>query len=198
MASRRSRVHDLDAVTETITAAFVTDPVWGVALAREDGRTDHHSGFWRLFVAGSHRVGGVWLTDGADAVSVWLPPGASELSDAQAAQLDDYIEATLGPVGASQMRELMGRFDANHPRARPHAYLSLLATHPRARGRGLGQALLADDLARLDRAAIPAYLESTNPGNDHRYRRLGFEVVGGFVTVRDSAPVTTMWRPPAW
>ena len=92
------------------------------------------------------------------------------------------------------MTELYERFEATHPRVEPHAYLSLLATHPEHRGRGIGQALLADHLADWDRLGVPAYLESTNPANDHRYERLGFRRVGGFTAVRDDAPITTMWR----
>jgi GNAT superfamily N-acetyltransferase len=76
-----------------------------------------------------------------------------------------------------------------------HAYLSLLATHPERRGRGIGQALLAEDLAHWDAHGAPTYLESTNPANDHRYARLGFQPDGGFRAVRDDAWVSAMWRP---
>jgi GNAT superfamily N-acetyltransferase len=93
------------------------------------------------------------------------------------------------------MRELWERFESNHPRHEPHAYLSLLATHPDHRGKGSGQRLLADDLARFDADGAPAYLESTNPGNDHRYERAGFRRIGGFEAVIDGAPIATMWRP---
>jgi threonine dehydratase len=92
--------------------------------------------------------------------------------------------------------ELWERFAANHPHDEPHAYLSLLATHPDHRGQGIGQRLLAEDLARWDAARLPAYLESTNPGNDHRYERAGFRRIGGFRAVLDDAPISTMWRPP--
>jgi hypothetical protein len=40
----------------------------------------------------------------------------------------------------------------------------------------------------------PGYLESTNPGNDHRYMRAGFRPIGGFRAVRDDAPISAMWR----
>jgi GNAT superfamily N-acetyltransferase len=95
------------------------------------------------------------------------------------------------------MAELYERFEANHPTSPEHAYLSLLATHPDHRGHGFGQQLLAANLAAWDRLAVPAYLESTNPANDHRYERAGFRRAGGFRAVRDDAPITTMWRDPA-
>ncbi len=41
---------------------------------------------------------------------------------------------------ADNFRELGRRFDAAHPRAEPHYYLSLLGTHPDHRGKGLRDA----------------------------------------------------------
>ena len=40
--------------------------------------------------------------------------------------------------------------------------------------------LLAANLAEIDRLRMPAYLESSNRANDHRYERLGFELLGEF------------------
>ena len=89
---------------------------------------------------------------------------------------------------------LFERFEASRAPLADHYYLSLLATHPDHRGRGIGQALLAANLASWDDADVPAYLESTNPANDHRYARAGFRPIGRFETVRDRAWVTAMWR----
>ena len=194
MTARQALTGDVDRVTETITLAFLADPVWSVALARPDGQVDHQRPYWRVFVQAAQEQGEVWLLDGAAAVSVWIPPGGQELPDEAAARIHAFNVEHLGAAGARSMSELYDRFEANHPHDAPHAYLSLLATHPDRRGRGIGQALLAADLARWDRAGVPAYLESTNPGNDHRYERVGFRRVGGFDAVRDDAAITTMWR----
>ncbi|HSL34097.1 MAG TPA: GNAT family N-acetyltransferase [Candidatus Limnocylindrales bacterium] len=192
--SRRAGRADLDRATETVTFAFQHDPVWSVALARPDGRVDHHAAYWRLFVDAAASQGGVWMMGDAAAVSVWVPPGGVELGPDGVAALERFNLEWLGSDGARQMAELYERFDANHPASEPHAYLSLLATHPDHRGRGIGQGLLAEDLARWDAAGTPTYLESTNPANDHRYERAGFRRVGGFTAVRDGAPISTMWR----
>jgi GNAT superfamily N-acetyltransferase len=197
MEIRMARTADVDRVTATVAAAFATDPVWELALRRGDGRTVHHRAYWRLFVADAVALGAVHLADDGSAVAVWIPPGAPELTPETAVALEVFNEETLGPRGAAEMADLYERFEANHPTAPEHAYLSLLATHPEHRGRGIGQRLLAADLAGWDRIGVPAYLESTNPANDHRYRRAGFRPVGGFRSVRDDAPITTMWRDPA-
>ena len=178
-----------------MTLAFAGDPVWSVALARPDGRVDHQVAYWRRFVAEAFEQDGLWLIGDGAAVSVWVPPGGHELSDAGIEQLLRFNADWLGEDSAREMSALYDRFDSNHPAGEAHAYLSLLATHPDHRGKGIGQALLAEDLARWDVRGVPSYLESTNPANDHRYERAGFRRVGGFTAVRDDAPITTMWRP---
>lgn len=193
--SRAAATADVERVTECISLAFATDPVWAVALGRPDGRTDHHRPYWRLFVEGALRYRTVFVTDGGEAVSVWLPPDGTELTDRLSSALDRLIDESLSPEGAVAMRQLYERFETSRAARPTHAYLSLLATHPAHRGRGIGQALLANDLRRWDAQAIPAYLESTNPGNNHRYERTGFRAIGGFAAVRDGAWVTAMWRP---
>jgi GNAT superfamily N-acetyltransferase len=195
MASRAATVDDLGLVTETLTLAFLHDPVWGVALARSDGSTDHHAAYWKLHVEGALRYSTVFMTDDASAVSVWIPPDGTDLSKAGENALEQLVKATLEPAEVGAISELWERFAANHPRDEPHAYLSLLATHPDHRGQGIGQRLLAEDLVRWDAARLPAFLESTNPGNNHRYERAGFRRIGGFQAVLDGSPISTMWRP---
>jgi GNAT superfamily N-acetyltransferase len=185
---------DVELVTETIALAFANDPVWGVALRRKDGSTAHHRPFWRLYVEGSLRCSGAYMIGDGAAVSVWVPPGCTELSTDQEAELAELIESSLDPDAAGAMVALWERFSANHPHDEPHAYLSLLATHPDHRGQGIGQQLLALDLARYDMHRTPTYLESTNPANDHRYERAGFRRIGGFLSVIDGAPISMMWR----
>jgi GNAT superfamily N-acetyltransferase len=182
-------------VTDTITLSFAGDPVWGPALAPPDGGTDHLGAYWHRFVASSQEQGGLWLLDDGAAVAVWIPPGGQELDDPGLVTLDAFNLATLGPDRASELHELYDRFEANHPTGEPHAYLSLLATHPDHRGRGVGQRLLAEILRNWDALGVPSYLESTNPANDHRYERAGFRRIGGFTAVRDDALISTMWRP---
>ena len=201
MNSRTARSDDVDAVTTTIALAFRDDPVWGPALVSADGGTGHLLPFWRFFVEGAVGHGTVSLVDGPDGeaatVAVWLPPGADELTPEQERDLDALLVATLSPERYAAYEQLYSLFDDAHPEEPTHMYLSLLATHPDHRGQGIGQRLLAEDLARFDADGLPAYLESTNPANDHRYARAGFRPVGRFRSVIDGAPVTTMWRDPA-
>jgi GNAT superfamily N-acetyltransferase len=187
---------DVAAVTETLTLAFHDDPVWGPALARSDGDETHLRPIWRLYVEGSRRFDNAYLTDGAAAVSIWTPPGETELSDAQEHRLTELVTESVEPARLDALMELFDRFEQAHPRDEPHAYLGLLATHPDHRGHGIAQQLLAENLKELDARGIPSYLESTNPANDHRYERAGFHRIGTFTAVLDDAVVSQMWRNP--
>jgi GNAT superfamily N-acetyltransferase len=195
MDVRPAAKEDLAAATQTITLAFRHDPVWGVALGAVDGSEDHLHPFWRLYVEGARRYDAVFASPDAGTVSVWIPPGGTELSAEQDVAIRELVEQALGSAQATAMFELWDRFDEHHPHHEPHAYLSLLATRPSLAGHGYGQTHLAAVLARWDVAGIPTYLESSNPRNNHRYERQGYAKVGQFETILDRAIVTTMWRP---
>jgi GNAT superfamily N-acetyltransferase len=194
LAARRATASDIDLVTSIITLAFAHDPLWAHALARLDGETAHHAEFWRLFVAGALRYPDTWLTSGGEATAVWIPPGGTEMTPGQEQRLADLAAGRLGPA-AGDCLKLVSRFEAAHPSAEPHYYLTLLGTHPDHRGQGIGMRLLARNLDLVDAAHLPAYLESTNPANNRWYASVGFEPHGEFCYPGGGPMVTTMWRP---
>jgi ribosomal protein S18 acetylase RimI-like enzyme len=182
---------DLQRAVATVSAAFAGDPVWTWAF-RDSAELDL---WWRLLMENAFRNS--WISTLGDyaAVSVWIPPGANELSDTEERQIEPLLDKLAGSR-APQVAQLLDRFDEAHPKDAPHYYLSLLATHPAHRGHGLGMSLVAEKLARIDAESIPAYLESSNPANHARYERAGFERVGSFSTPDGSCTLATMWREP--
>ena len=193
MGARVATLADLDVLMETIQLAFADDPVWSRAFAHPDDRGV--AAFWRLWLEGALRYPWVWMTQAGEAVSVWIPPGGDELSPEQGAAFKRLAESSLGRRGASYLDAVMARFAEAHPHGEPHYYLSLLGTHPAHRGHGLGMALLAENLTRIDAEGAAAYLESSNSANDQRYQRLSFAPHGHFKLPDDGPIVTTMWRP---
>jgi GNAT superfamily N-acetyltransferase len=191
MEVRVATERDLDAVTGLLTAAFAGDPVWGWAFpSRADLET-----WWRFNIRSALRFPWVWILGDFAAVSMWIPPGESELTAGEEAQVEPMIEDLVGSR-APQVIELLGRFESSHPAEPPHYYLSLLGTDPAHRGHGHGMALLEQNLATIDAEGMPAYLESSNPANDPRYERLGFRRVGEFTRPDGQLTVATMWRDP--
>ena len=198
MTSRRATADDTVAITTTIALAFADDPTWAPALRLGAASDDHVLPFWRYFVEGALRFDLSKVIDGPNgdiaAAALWIAPGEPELSHDQEAELTALIEEALDSVGAASMFDLWGRFDANHPADPPHAYLSLLATHPDHSGRGIAQGLLGESLAEFDQASIPTFLESSNPANNHRYVRAGYSPFGEILAPSTGAPVALMWR----
>jgi GNAT superfamily N-acetyltransferase len=188
---RVATARDLDGLTTTVSAAFFDDPLWSWAFPDRSRLAP----WWRFLIASALRYPCVWVAGPIAAASVWIPPGGIELTKEE----DDRVEPLLVELVGSRapaVMDLIGRFEASHPRDEPHYYLSLLGTHPEHRGRGLGMALLAHNLSQIDAEGLPAYLESSNPENDERYERLGFVKVGAFSTPDDAHTVATMWREP--
>jgi GNAT superfamily N-acetyltransferase len=183
---------DLEAVIQTLWLAFRDDPLWRWAFPGHDELEP----WWRLLIGSALRYPWVWAAGDYSAAAVWIPPGGSELTEGEEERVEPLI-AQLAGDRAPAVMDLIQRFGDSHPQERPHYYLSLLGTRPDRRGQALGMTLLRHNLALIDAEGMPAYLESSNPENDARYARLGFEPIGEFSTPDASHTVTTMWREPS-
>jgi GNAT superfamily N-acetyltransferase len=190
---RKATSEDLPAVTACLASAFYDDPVWGrwtfPEQATRRARVYELMGFW---TAGALRFPWVRMTDHAEAVAVWTPPGESDMTAEEEARLAARIVELLG-ARAGEVNDLIDSFAAHHPQEPPHYYLGLWGTHRDHAGRGIGTALIEDNLARIDAEGMPAYLESTNPANLPRYEALGFAPTETFGPAGGPV-ITTMWR----
>lgn len=193
--SRLASAADVEAVTAAIVTAFATDPVWGdYSFPGAATNPEVSWPFWEFCVRAEMRLRATFVTQDCEAAAVWVPPGEAEMTTEQEADLADLLADLLGPAQSRVVIDVFEHLDASHPHDEPHHYLSLLATHRDHRGHGLGMGLLGSCLESIDAGHLPAYLESTNPVNDARYRRHGFEPHGR-VTLPNGTAVTTMWRP---
>lgn len=186
---------DVDAIVATLTSAFFADPLWGPAFPDATRRAAQAGALWRLFTSSAQRYPWTFVTDHAEAVALWLPPGGTELTDAEDAGYEAFLTATTDRETATGIIAIGDALEHAHP-AEPHFYLSLLATHDDHRGAGLGMGLLRENLARIDALRAPAYLESSNPANIGRYASVGF-VPRQEIGMPAGQIVTTMWREAA-
>jgi len=182
-------VVDATAVVDVIAEAFLSDPTWSWAFPDHAARRH----WWNFCIDGALRYPWTLKTGGFETVSVWIPPSETEFSHESEARLPFLLKELVGSR-AEDVAELLRRFDEAHPHDEPHYYLSLLGTADAHRGRGLGMALLKENLARIDAERMPAYLESSNPGNNHRYESVGFVKVSSFQVPGEGPVVTGMWR----
>ena len=186
---------DIDAIVATLTTAFLDDPLWGPAFPDRDRRAAQAAALWRLCATSAQRYDWVWVTDAVESAAIWIPTGGTELTEAEAAGLDDFLVDVCGRSTADGIQAILDQLEEHHP-AEPHYYLSLLGTHTDHRGSGLGMGLLRQNLDRIDAVGMPAYLESSNPANNGRYASAGFAPRDEIVTASGHV-VTTMWRPAA-
>jgi ribosomal protein S18 acetylase RimI-like enzyme len=132
--------------------------------------------------------------DGAAAV-VWLPPpGRWQVSPSQRVRLLPPLVRFLGLRTASILGGL-DRMEERHPHHPSHWYLFILGTEQAAQGQGLGSALLAQVLTRIDADGMPVYLESPSERNLALYGRHGFEVTSE-VAIPGGPRIWPMWREP--
>lgn len=193
----------VSAATQTISLAFAQDPTWAPIVESSSNAPDTADRYWSVFVSSAQRF--PWSTAtvipdaGAEAplaaVTVWLPPGAAELTPEEDAQLPALARELFGNERTDLLLDTAARFEAATPTG-DFYYLSLLATHPAHRGRGFGMRLLAENLRELDALGAPSYLESSNPANDARYHALGYER-HGTITLPSGLEISTFWRDPA-
>lgn len=182
-------VLDLSAVTDVVSEAFIDDPTWSWAFPAPAARRQ----WWAFCIQEAIRYPWTFKTEGYEAVSIWITPDGTELSPNAELSVPDRLINLVGER-AADVGELLDRFGRAHPRHESHYYLSLLGTARKHRGRGLGMALLEENLARIDSQHMPAYLESSNPANNHRYESAGFVAVTSFQAPGDGPVITGMWR----
>jgi ribosomal protein S18 acetylase RimI-like enzyme len=192
----KATLADAPRLAQALASAFQDDPVIAWVFPDEHRRRAvlaAFMGFRLRKLAFPHDE--VWMTDGGDAAAVWLPPpGRWQLSRPQRLLLLPALVRFFGLRTASVLGGLE-RMEKRHPDDPPHWYLFILGTEQAAQGRGLGSALLAQMLARVDADRMPAYRESSNERNLAWYGRHGFEVTSE-LAIPGGPRIWPMWREP--
>jgi GNAT superfamily N-acetyltransferase len=191
-------VGDATGVIDTLTLAFLDDPVMTWVFRDASRRRAQLSALWRHLATGVYLPAGgctALAEPGAEvaATALWRPPDAPENQ-----YFEEHIEDLVTDLGEDLARlgtvgDLMGE---HHPEE-PHWYLLALGTRPERQGHGLGARLLGHTLTELDRSGTAAYLEATSPRSRALYERHGFEVTGVIELPEDGPLLWPMWRPPA-
>jgi len=183
---------DVPAVAACLASAFYEDPLWGHWTFPDEARRARDLLPFMALMA-ELGLGEMWtdVTAAGEAVTVWTPPGVSYGTPEQESLIDELFTDLFG-ARAAAIHELFEQFEEHGPQGH-YYHLEWWATHRDHAGRGLGAALLNENLARVDAEHLPSYLESTNPANLERYEALGFRRADEFAPPRGPT-ITTMWR----
>jgi ribosomal protein S18 acetylase RimI-like enzyme len=186
--------------SETLARSFFNDPltVCMIPDGREGARllSSHFTPFARY----GYLFGEVHTTPTFDAVAVWLPSEAAEITADRAARCGlDKVEATGGSAAWRRFSRVMECLDQVHRSSvpGPHWYLPLIGVEPSRQGHGCGVAMLRAMLARIDDKGLSCYLETFQPTNVRFYQRSGFEIVAEGTESASGLLYWAFTRPPA-
>lgn len=180
---------DRAAIAAVLAAAFADDPVWSWMIP-ESRRERRLTALFGALAERALVAGHAYVTADRRAVALWSPPNAWKLPASAIVRAAPTVARSAG-LRLPRLLRRLNDIEKHHAEQPPrHWYLEFIATHPRAQGRGLGAALLADAVARL---GFPIYLESSNPRNLPFYRRAGFEVAEE-LAFEHGPPQWTLWH----
>lgn len=190
LRARKASQQDLPGLSQTLAAAFFSDPVFSWWIADEEARRQILPAFFKIATEANLPHEETYTEDHVVAGAVWVPPGAGEEGGEQ---LMNALAGVSGPF-APTLFASFELLEEQHP-AEPHYYLFFLGTRPEWQGRGIGSALMRPVLETCDRDGVPAYLEATSERNRRLYLRHGFHVTGQ-IALPGGPTIWPMWREP--
>jgi GNAT superfamily N-acetyltransferase len=192
---RKAVAEDLPEISTALSGAFFDDPQIAWAIPDEDRRQRVVAEFFALYAKAFLRHDQTYTSGGAVvAAALWAPPGAAPISDEDAEELGQRMEALAGS-DAPRFLGLAKLIDDHHPHG-SYWYLQFMGVAPDWQGQGIGSALMAPVLERCDREGVRAYLDATSERNKRLYERHGFEAEEPFAAP-GGPPLWPMWRQPA-
>ena len=164
-----------DAAITTLAAAFQDDPAMAYMLPDPAVRPARLTMLMRWFFDEHLKNGVIFGTPGAEAVTLWRPPGQihaeTPLWDPGALRFVPIFRLGLGRA----LRTDAG-IHAHLPEGESWFYLKMAGVRPDCQGKGLGGLTIRTGLAEAAGLGLPAVLETATPSNVGLYQRLGFGV----------------------
>jgi ribosomal protein S18 acetylase RimI-like enzyme len=144
-------------------------------------RARHLEWYWHCAINYGLRYGEVYTTSDLSGISVWLPPGQTNITTWRYA-LAGFLPLPL-LMGIKQFftKTIKGDdlvhqvHEATMPG--PHWYLFLIAVVPDQQSKGIGTALLQPGVESADAQHLPCYVETHDERNIPFYLKNGFDLV---------------------
>jgi GNAT superfamily N-acetyltransferase len=190
--ARLADAADAEEVGRIFAAGFADDPVLTWVFGEPDRAAKLSCFFDFLAREALVPLGATYLLRGSCAA--WTPPNPPPWPAERNERFSKALSAICTTGDLERLDVLDTATKAHHPEGQLW-YLGVIATVPPSRGKGLGTGLLEQSLKLVDKAGLPAYLESTNPRNVSLYQRHGFATTGP-IELLDGPVLTKMWRQP--
>ena len=203
-----------DDALDVLTSAFLDDPV--IRFVAGGGNRSHVTRYvLGTLLQHGLRHGQVWaymddapkVPEGAKippqpirGVAIWFPPGTDKLTLFRrlvTGMLTERLE--LGRQGSRRM-SVFNRASGELRRgviSGAHWHLQIIGVDPDYQRRGLGASMVRYLLRRIDREALPTYLNTTTDEGVALYQRLGFAVGAEADVPGDGPHLWAMVRPAA-
>ncbi|MFT4245966.1 MAG: N-acetyltransferase [Micrococcaceae bacterium] len=172
---------DIESCAKILANAFKDDPVVADILPGKHNRVQRLTIMFGAIMRTTVPHSGVIdiAREAADkpiiGVAIWENPEKSTFFWIKVKEIPNFLKA-IGIRNIVSALSVLKIFKKYSP-SEKHWYLSDIAVSPNARGLGVGSALLEYRLNKIDKTALPAYLESTTAANRRLYERYGFEKV---------------------
>ncbi|MBY0532897.1 MAG: GNAT family N-acetyltransferase [Xanthobacteraceae bacterium] len=158
----------------TVALAFASDPMMRWSFTDPAFYLETAPRFVRAFGGNAFEHGTADAVADFACVALWLPP---EVEPNVGAMIGIFEKLGRTPEQEKDGEGIFAQMEHFHPKE-PHWYLPLIGADPAHQGKGYGAALMAHAVKRCDESRLPAYLESSNPGNVPFYERFGFKAMG--------------------
>lgn len=190
-APRLATPRDAGQLTDILSEAFRNDPVMNWVL----GGPNAISAVFGTMIRHVYLPRGRSYLIGDEGATLWLDHDANK-SIPPLAGLGLMARAVLagGPGVPTRASAVEAAMTAHKPDT-PHLYLFSIGVRDRARGQGIGAALMDSVLADCDARGQSVYLENSNPPNHAFYASRGFETQSVFHASEGAPPLEAMWRP---
>ena len=180
---------DLDAITNSMVAAFVSDPTARYIYPKLADYFPSFKVFSRVYFERATKLATAWKIEGSTAAIACFPPGEKPNDQA----IIDQIKLTCPSDTLEELMKAGARLENNHPKE-PHWTIAMVGVDPFHRGLGLGRQLLHHAFKLIEKEGMPIYFESSNPQNVIRYELLGFQSLDK-LSLGGKPVITPMLRP---
>jgi len=196
----RLESRNLGEASELLATAFFDYPMFAFYFPDPSRRSRYLPWYLRNVLRCALRYGEAWMTPRLSGVLFALPPGHTSLSIPEYVRngflLTPLVLGLRSYTRSMQCERFVARTQRDLMGKRPRYYLWGVAVDPAEQGKGVGNALMREFLARTEAEHLPVYLETHDERNVRYYERHGFELIRETSIPRHNLPIWCMrWTP---